>query len=178
MKSSLFGKYFKSLMIPTLAATVGLPVALLWALSSTASHARNLNGRFGLGATHVGPGLSAPVMSLNYHQGQASAYGGLFGIDTQTGSNSLVIGGQFQRNLFVEENLNFYVGMTGGLLTLTAAGATVSSSGYMLEAALGSEAFIPGIPNLGFHLASGFRLESPSAVRIRTVFYTGMHYYF
>ena len=87
-----------------------------------------------------------------------------------------MLGGQYKRNLFIEEQLNFYVGMTGGLLTKTPAGT--SQSGYLLEAVLGSEAFLTGLPNLGLHVASGFRLESPGGARLKTVFYCGMHYYF
>ncbi len=142
------------------------------------ANARNLSGRLGAGATHVGPGEgTAPLFSILYHQGISSSFGGLFGIDTQTSTNTLMMGAQYKRNLFIEEQLNFYVGMSGGLLTKTPPGAT-SASGYLLEAVLGSEAFLTGLPNLGIHVASGFRLESPGGARLKTVFYCGMHYYF
>ncbi len=67
--------------------------------------------------------------------------------DTATSDNSArgtAIGVRVMRNFIREQNMNIYAGGGAGILSLE------SKTGYNLDAFLGAEFFLQGLPNLGF----------------------------
>ncbi len=85
------------------------------------------------------------------------------------------LGGRFERNLYIEENQQFFLYLGAGFMTQQ---VTTSSSGYILESGMGSRFFLPGLPNFGLNLCGGLKLTSAGGVEIKTDFRAGMNYYF
>jgi len=131
----------------------------------------------GIGVTNIGPGFSSPQISVEWQMDKASSLEGMMGIDTLQNSNSLSLGARFNRHLFIEESLDYSVYLGGGLMNQGASEGT-SSSGFFFEAGGMANVYLSGLPNLGIQLGSGLRMESPTSSRIRTVFFSGFHYYF
>lgn len=148
------------------------PVLLL----STAAHAKDLRGRFGLGfrqtfdsttlvtARYTLP-TREPVVQL-----QIEAFGG-FAANRLEGSYALV-GGRALMGFVVEDNMNVYGAAGGGLFLKE------GSSQARIEPAIGSEFFLFGLENLGFVAEWGVDIDlgSPSAVGTNAA--VGVHYWF
>ncbi len=139
---------------------------------------KDLTGRWGFGATHLElSGNLTPAFAARYHLSESNHTEGFFGIDSDDSKDFMLWGIRYNRNLFLEDNMNFSLGLAGGLLSELKADAT-PGSGYLIEAALSGEFFLPGLPNLGFNLSTAFRFESPRGARMRTCFLSGFFYYF
>jgi hypothetical protein len=117
-----------------------------------------------------------PTLSFDWQATQATAFEFDLGIDTQASNSSLGLGLRYYRNLYVEDNVFYHLYLGGGLISLTSSGD--NAAGYLLEAGVGTKFFLQGMPNLSLDAGAGFRLESPNAVRFRTSFFGGFHYYF
>jgi hypothetical protein len=153
-----------------------LNLLLLTAPMTVWAGGKNLTGRVGFGATDVGAGYSTPALSAEWNFSQSTGMQVNFGIDTVNGANSLQISARYLRNLFIEDSLFYSLYVGAGLLTSTA--SSVSSSGYLVDTGMMARFFLPNLPNLGLEALTGFRLESPGSVRIRTTLGVGVRYYF
>jgi hypothetical protein len=145
--------------------------------SRAAARGKDLRGRWGLGVANIGPSQT-PTVSADWHVTQASGFSFDLGVDTSAAANLLSLAARFNRNLFIEDYMLYYLYLGGGLVSQQGSGATDSSSGYLVEAGTAAKFFLQALPNLGLSLGGGVRLESLGGVRFRTVVNGGMHYYF
>jgi hypothetical protein len=150
-------------------------------VTMTTAHARDLQGRLGLGFNaqfanqrEVNGGVSA--ISAKYAVTKDIAFEGIVGLATTKPGNS-VIGMKFFKNLFFENNLNFYSMLAGGLV------AANNTSGIDLQGGFGSEFFIPGLESVGFSFEVGGEITNISGSMVfRTMgasfLDAGMRFYF
>lgn len=153
----------------------------LGAFFAVNAHARDLQGRLGLGynaqfANYRESGNSVPAVAAKYAVTKDIAFEGIFGVATTDPGNS-VIAVKFFKNLFFENNLNFYSMLAGGLVTANA------KSGVDLQGGFGAEFFIPGLESLGISFEVGGQLTNISGSMIfRTMgasfLNAGMRFYF
>ncbi len=159
-------------------------ILVLGILTNGAAHARDLQGRLGLGYNaqfaNVEQSNGAPGISVKYGFTRDIAAEGVVAIATGPQSNSAT-GVKFFKNLFYETNLNFYF-MVGGAL-VSAQIANTSHSGAEFQSGFGAEFFIPGVESLGFSMETGGRLENlRGSFALKTLGVSflngGMHFYF
>jgi len=151
-------------------------IGIFTALASTGTmHARPAANGFGFGVSHIGNG-QIPQLSVAWKSSQATTLEGHSGFSTEAGATHFELGVQFNRNLFIEENQDFYFYLGGSMNSRDNSG--VSASGYSLETGAGSEIFLTGLPNLGLNFSGGFALSSGGGTRLETRVAFGMHYYF
>ncbi|HEY8280608.1 MAG TPA: hypothetical protein VIH99_13340 [Bdellovibrionota bacterium] len=139
---------------------------------------KNLGGRIGLGFTNqmvVTENRTIPALSAKYYAGRATAFGLGVGFDTKSGDNSLALGLKGFKNVFMESNTIFYLGM--GLAYVNHVGSKFQGSAF-----LGAEFFFERMPSLGFSFEAGVRGDSTSgSFAIRTIGDTflnaGLHFY-
>ena len=149
-------------------------------LCTSASQARDLQGRLGLGYNdefvnsfvdqHV------PGISIKYGLTRDIAAEAVFGVAT-TSPVDTVTGIKFFKNLFYETNLNFYYMLGGAILSAQ------SRSGVEFLTGVGVEFFIPGLESLGFATETGGSFDNLSgsfALRTLGVSFldAGIHFYF
>jgi|GEM_PF-1443982 len=160
-------------------ATLGLLSFAAWAQSPAptrpGAYGKNLRGRWGFGLANIGPGQT-PTLSADWHVTQASGFEFDLGVDTSSNANLMSLAARFNRNLFIEDHLLYYLYLGAGLISQQV--ADENASGYLVEAGTAAKFFLAGLPNLGLSLGGGLRLESLGGVRFRTVLNGGMHYYF
>jgi hypothetical protein len=141
------------------------------------SQAKNLDGRFAAGFAYQKFTQDAAISFKIFHNPfLASNY--LFSLNTE--NNSFLFGGRVLRNVLLEENLNLYLGLAGLILSQNGTGGT--ETGLEIDALLGSEFFLAGLPNLGLSFEVGVGLRSIRTTSFRTMgggFASGgIHYYF
>ena len=166
--------FIRSLLASSAIALCGLAPSLN--ARAVPATPKTLAPRLGFGVSNVGPGLGAPALSVDWQMNLAASLEFEFALDTRAANSSHLFGARYARNLFIEEHQMYFVYMGAGLLSELVAGT--SASGYYLESGGGGRFFMPGLPNLGFSFGTGFRVDSPGAVSLHTVFFTGIHYYF
>jgi len=154
-----------------------LPV-LIFGVCGTLT-AKNLTGRFGIGGT-LHDFRSTTSLSARLQLTQLTGVGFLAGFDTSDTSNLAVFGAKVLRNAHLEENLNFYVGVGGYVISDKLTGTV--ATGWELDGLLGVEFFFSGLPNLGFMIETGVALRTIRAVSFKTLATglanIGFHYYF
>ncbi len=138
--------------------------------------AKDLSGRFGLGATNIGPQGQTPTLSLDWHANRAAHFEGNLGMRSKSRNNLLIVGGRYSRNLYIEEQTLFFMYLGAGLLSEQIQGD--SKSGYQLETGAGAKYFFSGLSNVGFSTRAGFLLKSLGGVSFQSVVNFGFHYYF
>jgi hypothetical protein len=160
-------------------------IALFALLSPAVSHARDMQGRLGLGynaewANFYSSG-GVPSVSLKYGLTRDIATEFSVGVSTANPSNSSTALKLF-KNIFYETNLNFYF-MVGGAVVSAANAGGGKNTGAEFLGGFGAEFFIPGIESLGFAMETGAELDNLSG---SFVFKTlgvsflnaGIHFYF
>lgn len=150
-------------------------------LMTRAAEARDLQGRLGLGfnaqfANQREVNGGVPAIAGKYAVTKDIAVEGVFGVATTKPANS-VVGMKFFKNLFFENNLNFYGMIAGALVTANA------TSGVDLQSGFGAEFFIPGLESVGFSFEVGGELTNLSGSMVfRTMgasfLDAGMRFYF
>ncbi len=145
---------------------------VLFAVPTTHAGGRDMSGRWGLGVSNIGPGLF-PGLSLDWQMSQVGSTQFLLGIDTATGSNHLLLGARYNRNLFIEESLHFSINFGGGLQSTAANG-----SGFFIDTGFENKFFLQNLPNLAFSAGGGIRLITGGSMQFKTIAIFGMHYYF
>jgi hypothetical protein len=160
-----------------------LLVAMLCAYAPGAKAAlqgdeKNLRGRLGLGFTNQiaeDSTRTIPALDAKFYMNKSTAFGIGCGFNTISGDNAVALGMKGYKNVFVESNLVFYVGM--GLAYISHNGSKYQGSAF-----IGSEFFFERIPSLGFSFEAGLRGDNTAGTfAIRTTgdsFLTaGMHFY-
>lgn len=145
------------------------------------AHARDLQGRMGLGynaqfANYRESGGTVPAIALKYGFTKDIAIEGVLGIATTKPGNS-VIGVKLFKNLFFETNLNFYYMLAAGLV------AANNKSGTDFQSGFGSEFFIPGLESIGLSMEVGAEITNITGSFVfRTLgasfLHAGMRFYF
>jgi len=143
--------------------------------------ARDLQGRLGLGynaqfASFRESGGTVPAIAAKYAVTKDIAFEGVLGFATTDPANS-VIGMKFFKNLFFENNLNFYSMLAGGLVNAN------GNSGFDFQGGFGTEFFIPGLESVGLSFEVGGELTNITGSTVfRTVgasfLHAGMRFYF
>lgn len=136
--------------------------------------------RVGIGLAHH-PFHDLKTISLRYFPREELALGAFFGLDSLSGNSATLLGVRAQSLLISEEQLLFFAAGSAMLLSEKAAG-TPSSSGIEIDATIGADFFLSGLPRLGFTFEAGVALRSLGGTRFQTVggaLATGaIHYYF
>lgn len=161
-----------------------LALGLAWILSlcvHSAAHARDLQGRLGLGynSQFVNSVVASPVpgVSVKYGLSRDLAVEAIVGTKTSSPTNS-VTGVKLFKNLFLETNLNFYMALGGAIVSANRA------SGAEFLGVMGAEFFFPGLESLGFSFETGGSLHNLTggSFSFRTLGVSfidaGMHFYF
>lgn len=155
-------------------------LSLIALAMSSSAHARDMQGRFGLGYNAQWANNTAlnavPGISLKYGFTRDLAAELVGGVATSNPANTAA-GLKFFKNLFYENNLNFYTMIGAGLI---AGGGIV---GAQFLAGLGTEFFIPGLESLGFAVELGASLDNISGIFILktmglSFLNAGIHFYF
>lgn len=153
---------------------------VLLALSAVPATARHLESRTGFGVT-LHPYGPIPSLSMHYHMTDYQSAVVMGGVNTDDDQKTLLIGGKLYQNAHLEENLNFYVGL-GGFLISAKAGEPTAATGIELDGLFGCEIFLAGLPNLGIQIETGVALRTVRRVSFATLgsgFLGGaVHYYF
>lgn len=145
------------------------------------AEARDLQGRLGLGynaqfANYRESGNNVPAVAAKYAVTKDIAFEGVFGVATTDPGNS-VLGVKFFKNIFFENNMNFYGMLAAGLVSAN------SKSGTDLQGGFGAEFFIPGLESLGLSFEVGGELTNITGSMVfRTMgasfLNAGMRFYF
>jgi hypothetical protein len=159
---------------------LGLLTFLPLGFMAQSAHARDLQGRLGLGFNdefaNQGLANGVPAISLKYGISRDIATEAVLGVNTGNPSNS-VAALKFFRNLFYETNLNFYFTAGAGIVTAN------NKTGAEILSGFGAEAFIPGIESLGFSMEVGATLDNLAGnFVLKTLgvsfLNAGIHFYF
>lgn len=145
------------------------------------AHAKDLTSRLGIGYKNQ---FSAelPSIAAQYYPAADIGLSASLGVDTQDNDSKFGFMVRLYKIVFMEDNLNFYMGTGAGLLsTETAAGQ--NESGFELAGYAGCEFFFSGLESLGFSFETGAAITSVSSgVRFRTFgdspIRAGMMFYF
>lgn len=156
------------------------PLLVLSALVfSSATHAKDLRGRTGVGfneqfghvsALSVRYGLPtpSPVMNIQVE--------GMFGLDTAAtdAGGNVVYGARVLYGFLAEDNLNLFAG--GGLGGVNRA----AENTLRLQPTMGTDFFLFGLENLGFTIEWGLNIDIGSSSGVSTTAATaaGVHYWF
>ncbi len=143
--------------------------------------ARDIQSRLGLGynaefSNAYSSGYRLPGVSLKYGVTRDIAIEGIVGISTASPTNS-VTAFKFFKNLFFENNLNFYSTVGLGLLSVN------GQSGLAFLAGFGAEFFIPGVDSLGLSVETGVTFDNGTGnYSLKTLGVSfldaGIHFYF
>jgi hypothetical protein len=149
-------------------------------LSSPAAFARDLQGRLGLGynAEFANAYTSGGVPGVSVKCGLTRDIAAelVVAVATTSPGNSATALKLF-KNLFFEQNLNFYFMLGGGIVSAN------NLSGAEFIGGFGAEFFIPGVESLGFAMETGASFDNLSgsfALKTLGVSFlnAGIHFYF
>ncbi len=109
-----------------------------------------------------------PSVAVQYYPSADIGFSAALGVDTQQNLSKFGFMGKVMRIIFTEENMNFYMGAGGGLLS-SQTSASSTDSGFELNGFVGGEFFFHGLDSLGFTFEAGVGISSMSSgVRFRT----------
>lgn len=135
-------------------------------LMGTGASAKNLASRLGVGYRNS-YAFDLPSLGVQYYPNSDYGLVGAVGIDTEDQNSKFAVSGGARKIIFMEENLNFFMGGMLSLISKETAGST--DSGFDLAALVGTEFFLGGLENLGFNLESGVAVSNVNKVRFRTM---------
>lgn len=144
--------------------------------------AKELSNRLGVGVKkNEGVGNSTlPELAMVYHFAPDLSVAAGMGIDTEKDKSRFTFNAGIRRIVFKEENMNFYMGGSLGLVNFEDSGD--KQSGFELNALFGAEFFLPGLDSLAFTFEGGVGILSADNVRFRTIaggpFNAGIIFYF
>jgi hypothetical protein len=142
--------------------------------------AKELTNRLGVGYSDQFS-VDLPSIAVKYHSSADMSFGVQLGVQTDSNNSKLGFAVKLNRNIFQEDNMNFYMGVGTGLLSTKVNG--VNNSGFELSAYAGSEFFFPGLDSLAVLFEAGLGITSLSnGVNFRTIadspLRAGMIFYF
>lgn len=161
-------------------------VAVVFAFLTGVSvaEAKDLTNRLGVGVKSHST-LDLPELAVVYNPSTEIQISGGLGIDTQKDQSKFAATAGVRRIVFKEQNMNFYMGGTLGLVNweeVNTAGNNEKKSGFELDAVFGGEFFLSGLESLGFTFEGGVGVISADNVRFRTIadspFRAGIIFYF
>jgi hypothetical protein len=154
-------------------------LSLLVLFSAFSVEAKELSNRLGVGVKQNST-LNIPELAAVYYRNAMLAFAGGLGVDTQKDYSRFAANGSVRRIVFKEENMNFYMGGTLGIVNFETAGK--KESGFELNALFGGEFFFTGLESLAFTFEGGVGVISGDNVRFRTIadgpFNAGIVFYF
>lgn len=141
----------------------------LFGFLSQGVSAKDLAHRLGVGFTNSsGVSSNLPALSARYYPSRDLGLSASLAVDTQKDNSAFGFSVKAMRIIFTEDNLNFYMGAGGGLVSKETGG--VNNSGFELSGFGGAEFFFSGLENLGFSFEAGVGVTSVSSqVRFRTI---------
>lgn len=145
--------------------------------------AKELTNRLGVGVKR-NTTLNLPELAMVYNPVPDISVTGGLGIDTEKDNSKFAVNAGVRRIVFKEENMNFYMGGSLGIVNVETATATGSQkdSGFELNALFGGEFFFTGLDSLAFTFEGGVGVISTDNVRFRTIadspFAAGIIFYF
>ncbi|MFV8250605.1 organic solvent tolerance protein [Bdellovibrio bacteriovorus] len=158
---------------------VALALCLVTVIFAAQGEAKELTNRLGVGVKSHSALDLAQLAAVYYIAPDVSIAGGL-GIDTQEDYSKFAFNAGIRRIVFKEDNMNFYMGGTLGILNNEVAGD--KESGFELNALFGGEFFFTGLDSLAFTFEGGVGVISGDNVRFRTIgdgpFSAGIIFYF
>lgn len=140
------------------------------------SHAKNLENRYGVGASLLEIKPLLPVISLRFIPEEH--YSGIFdfGFDSNPNSPVITLGIRVLRYIILEENMNSFIGV--GIYYLSKKNGN-TENGASLKALIGHELFLPFFPNMAFQFETGFSCRAmTNTTSISILISAGLHYYF
>lgn len=144
---------------------------LVFAPGWSYANSSSASPQFGFGVSDVSKSGS-PQISIAWKPSEAATFMARTGLQSGGSDDFFEVGLRFNRNLFIEENQDFFFFMGLGLASRS------SQSGYKLEAGAGSEIFLAGLPNFGLHFLAGFAFNTISSTALESTVSFGLHYYF
>lgn len=154
-----------------------LSLSLLVSVGSV--EAKELTNRLGVGVKK-NTALDLPELATVYHMAPDISVTGGLGIDTQKDASRFSFNAGIRRAVFKEDNMNFYMGGSVGLVNFET--ANNKESGFELNALFGGEFFFTGLDSLAFTFEGGVGVVSADNVRFRTIaegpFNAGIVFYF
>jgi hypothetical protein len=136
-------------------------------LFTSPGYAKDLASRLGIGYSDQFS-TDLPSMKVKYYPSNDIAFSAALGTDTLKDRSKFGLSARMYKTIFSEENLIFYGGLGGGILSVEHGGK--ADSGFELAGFFGAEFFIPGLDNLGISFDAGLGVTSVSTgVRFRTV---------
>jgi hypothetical protein len=156
-------------------------ITLAIATISGSVQAKDLTNRLGIGFKNQFA-FDLPSIALQYYPGPELGLAAVVGVDTQKDSSRFGAMVKLNRLIFLEDNLNFYLGAGAGLLSHEITSGN-NESGFELMVYGGAEFFFAGLENLGFSFEFGPSVTSLSSqVRFSTFgdspLRAGMTFYF
>lgn len=141
--------------------------------------AKELVNRLGVGVKK-NTSLDLPELAAVYYSTPDIAIAGGLGIDTQKDASKFTFNAGVRRLVFKEDNMNFYMGGSLGVVNFETLGK--KESGFELNALFGGEFFLSGLDSLAFTFEGGVGVLSADNVRFRTIadgpFNAGIIFYF
>lgn len=135
---------------------------------ATPAQAKDLTNRLGVGYANQFS-TNVPSLAVRYFPDPKLSLGAELGVDTEQGNSNFGFAVNVHRIIFTEDNLNFYMGSSAGLIS-TQSSSSTTQSGFELSAFVGTEFFFAGLPNLGFSFEAGVGVTAISSqVRVRTI---------
>jgi len=141
---------------------------LLSVLSFETARAKDLTNRLGVGYSDQFS-VALPSLSARYYPNPQLGVTAALGVDTQKDASRFGLMVRLFKMIFLEDNMNFYMGTGAGLISIEQNAGT-NQSGFELTGFVGSEFFFPGLESLGFSFEAGIGVTSISSeVRFRTI---------
>ncbi len=147
--------------------TLKFIIISLFLVYSPMGMSKDLTSRLGVGFTDSFS-ESLPSLYVKYYSSLETAFSAALGVDTKKDESRFGFLAKVYRTIFMEDNMNFYMGAGAGLLSQEVAGS--NSSGFELNGFAGTEFFLPGLDSIGFSFEMGVGVSSPSSgTRFRTL---------
>ncbi len=154
-------------------------VALCLLVVCGTAESKELTNRLGVGVKK-NTALDLAEIAAVYYPVSDMAFAGGLGVDTEKDASKFSANAAVRRIVFKENNMNFYMGGSLGLVNFETAGK--KESGFELNALFGGEFFLTGLDSLGFTFEGGVGVVSADNVRFRTLadgpFSAGIIFYF
>jgi len=131
------------------------------------AQAKELTNRLGVGISNQF-GESLPSLAIRYYPNAELGVSTSLGVDTEKGNSKFGLMARMYRVIFMEDNLNFYIGAGAGILSVETNGK--NESGFEVSGFLGTQFFFYGLDSLGFIFEGGVGVTSLSSeIRFRTL---------
>ena len=150
--------------------TISLIAILIFStlLISNSAYSKELTSRLGVGYSNQFGSAELPSIAVRYYSSSRFGLGASLGIDTEKDNSKFGFLAKIFRIIFVEDNMNFYMGSAVGVTSNEVAGK--NNSGFELTGFVGGEYFFTGLDSLGFSFEAGIGVTSVSSqVRFRTI---------